>query len=189
MPTESSGSDAHGSDDGRRDTPDAVRPRPRQLAWVWLVWWLLSAGFWLALDDTAALPELIVGSVAALLGATAATLVYAERLVQVRGQVRWGLHAWRPVVQAVRDLGLLAGVLWRTLAHRDRPTGTLRTVRFAPPGDDAEQTGRRVLATVAGSFAPNTVVLDIDEETGRMLVHQLVAQPGDRASVDPMRLG
>jgi hypothetical protein len=143
----------------------------------------------MVLDDTTALAELVDGAVAATIGATGATLVYAQRIVSVRFRARWALALWRPVAQAIADLAVLAGVLMRALARGERTRGSLRTVSFEPGGDAAERAGRRALATAAGSFAPNTIVLDIDEAGGLMLVHQLVSKPGKRASVDPMGLG
>src|SRR5919201_6674933 len=60
-------------------------------------WWIALAALWLALDDTVALPELLTGAAAALLGAIAAEVVHSQKLVRVRLQPSWLRHAWRPV--------------------------------------------------------------------------------------------
>lgn len=141
------------------------------------------------LEDTVALAYLIDGAVAAAIGATGATLVYAERLVAFAPRVGWALRLWRPLAQFGPDLWTLATVLLRALLGGERSPGALRAERFVPTGDVGEASARCALATLAGSFAPNTIVLDVQENDGLILVHQLVPQPGDRASVDPLGLG
>ena len=39
-----------------------------------------------------------------------------------------------------------------------------------------------------GSIAPNTYVIDIDQDYQLILVHQLVPKPGDSKSIDPLEL-
>jgi len=141
------------------------------------------------LEDTVVLVNLIDGAVAAVIGATATTLVYAERLVAFDPQARWALRLWRPLAQFGPDLRLLAITLLRALRGGERAPGALRAVDFVPTGGPGEVDARCALACAVGSFAPNTIVLGTEERHGVILVHQLVPQPGDRASVDPLGLG
>ncbi len=164
-------------------------PSGRAIVICWLAWWLICAGLWMWLEDTVVLANLVDGAVAAAVGATGTTLVYAERLVAFDARARWALGLWRPLVQFGSDMRLLASVLVGALRGGERAPGALRTVRFEPTGSPGEVSARCALATAVGSFAPNTIVLDVEADKQVMLVHQLVPQPRDRASVDPLGLG
>ncbi len=155
----------------------------------WLAWWLACAVLWMWLEDTVALANMVDGAVAAALGASGATLVYAERLVAFAPRARWALRLWRPLAQFAPDLWTLAVVLLRALGGGERSPGALRALPFELVGDPGEVSARCALATVAGSFPPNTIVLGVHEDDELILVHQLVPQPGDRTSVDPLGLG
>lgn len=162
----------------------------RALVVFWVAWWLVCAGVWMVLDDTVAAAELVDGAVAAAVGATGATVVYAERLLVFRVRARWVGGLWRPLAQFGPDLFRLVRVLAQGIAGGERAPGGVRAVRFHLCADEGERNAQIAIASVVGSFAPNTVVLGIDERSGVMLVHQLVATvAGDRTSVDPLGLG
>jgi hypothetical protein len=57
-----------------------------------------------------------------------------------------------------------------------RPTGAFRTVPFPAGGERDVDRGRRAWATLAASFAPNRLVVDVDAERGEALVHDLLPQ-------------
>lgn len=166
-----------------------ARPGVRALVVFWVAWWLVCAGLWMVLDDTVVGAEMVDGAVAAAVGATGATLVYAERLLVFRVRVRWVRGWWRPLAEFVPDLLRLVRVLAWAMAGGERSAGVMRAVRFEVCADEGERNAQVAVASVVGSFAPNTIVLGIDERTGVMLVHQLVASPGDHQSVDPLGLG
>lgn len=164
-------------------------PPGRAIVLCWLIWWLICAGLWMWLEDTLVLANLVDGAVAAAVGATGTTLVYAERLVAFDARARWALGLWRPVVQFGFDMRLLSAVLVRALRGGRRAPGALAAVRFEPTGGPGEVSARCALAAAVGSFAPNTIVLDVEADKEVMLVHQLVPRPGVRTSVDPLGLG
>jgi hypothetical protein len=70
-----------------------------------------------------------------------------------------------------------------------RPDGELVELRFSPGDDDPRATARRVLAGAAGSLAPNTIVVELDERRGVLLAHRLVARGDPRSAADPLELG
>jgi len=86
------------------------------------------------LEDTVVLANLVDGAVAAAVGPTGTTLVYAERLVAFDPRARWALRLWKPLAQFGPDLIMLAAVLVRALRGGDRVPGALRAVRFEPTG-------------------------------------------------------
>jgi multisubunit Na+/H+ antiporter MnhE subunit len=156
----------------------------------WAISWVLLTGLYILLVlDSVDIAELVMGAVAAAFGATAATVVRAQRLVVFRPQLRWAFRLWRLPLQAARDTGVLVAVLWRRLVLRQPVDGSFRAVRFRATGEDPEAAARRAIAKGVGSFAPNTYVLDIDREHELILVHQLVPQPDRPKEIDPLGLG
>ena len=156
----------------------------------WVVSWVLLTGLYLLLVvDSIDMSELVMGAIAAAVGATAATVVRSQRLVSFRPRLRWVLGLWRLPLQAALDAGILVAALWRQLVLRRPVGGTFRAVPFRAGGSDPEAAARRVAAKSVGSFAPNTYVLDVDRERELILVHQLVPKPDQPKSIDPLELG
>jgi multisubunit Na+/H+ antiporter MnhE subunit len=152
-------------------------------------WWIALGALWMVLDDTVALPELLTGAAAALLGAIAAEAVHSQKIVRVRFELRWLRHAWRPLVGLLPDTTRVLRVLLRQLLLRRRPRSGFRTVHFRGGlPDGAYDTTRRALAKTAGSFTPNSYVVGVDTERDLMLVHELDPK-GDPTDLDPLELG
>jgi multisubunit Na+/H+ antiporter MnhE subunit len=146
---------------------------------AWVGWWLVLLGFWLALSNAATAQDLAAGAVAATLGATASVLVRQQRRYVARPRLQWILRLGRPIAQVPGDLVRLVQALVRPTA------GELVEVRFDPGGEDARGAARRLLAIVGGSLAPDTVVIEIDEERGVLVAHRLAGRHGP----DPLELG
>jgi multisubunit Na+/H+ antiporter MnhE subunit len=153
-----------------------------------VVCWVLCAGLWLVLDDTAALPELVDGAVAAAVGASAATLVRARSHVQFAGRGRWMRFCWRPLWRLVADLPELVWALIRAVVRGERDPGRIRTVPFAVQADARARATQVALASIAGSVAPSTVIVAVDEERGQLIFHELTPRQ-DRERADPLELG
>jgi hypothetical protein len=151
---------------------------------AWIGWWAASAGVYLVLVDSMSLPELVTGSVIAIIGASGATLLRSQRRAVMRPERAWLVRLWRPVVRYPVDLVTLT----RALARRRPVKGRLYALAFAPGPDDARAAARRVLGPTAGSFAPNTFVVGFDPVRGLLLVHQLVPSDDPIADADPLRL-
>ncbi|MGN6175464.1 MAG: Na+/H+ antiporter subunit E [Streptosporangiaceae bacterium] len=143
-------------------------------AGAWLVWWVLLMSFWVILDDSIALDELLAGAGAAALAATLAELVGHQAATRFRMRAGWVVPALGLPGQVVRDTVIVFAALWRRLAHGEQPPSGFREIpaRF---GDDSDEgVTRRVLLVGGRSVAPNTFVLGIDRERNVMVVHQLV---------------
>ena len=152
------------------------RPEARLARWAggWLVWWVLLMSFWVILDDSIALDELLAGAGAAALAATLAELVGHHAATRFRMRAGWVVPALGLPGQVVRDTVIVFAALWRRLAHGEQPPSAFREIptRF---GDDSDEgVTRRVLLVGGRSVAPNTFVLGIDKERDVMVVHQLV---------------
>ncbi|MGI8712409.1 MAG: hypothetical protein ACR2NR_04355 [Solirubrobacteraceae bacterium] len=142
----------------------------------------------MVLDDTTALPELVDGAVAATIGASAATLALARTRVRFARRAVWRRRWWVCLARYFADLPGLVRVLARALMGDDRDPGGLRQVQFAIEDQPDVRAAQIGLASVAGSFAPNTIVVAVDEVDQVLIVHELVAS-SSRSGADPLELG
>jgi hypothetical protein len=129
----------------------------------------LLFGLWALLVATGDWLELLAGGCATTLAATAQAVA--------------GRRSGRGALVGPRELSRAARVPWQTLVElgvvlaslrSGRPHGAFRTIDVPARGHGAPRTGHRALATVAGTLPPNTIVVDLDPETGEALVHDLV---------------
>ena len=148
---------------------------------VWLTWWVLLAALYVLIDDSVLLPELVVGALAAAIGATGATLVHRERQVLLKGDVRWLRSLWRPLAGLVGDLWPLL----RALPRRGG-TGGMVEIPFDATTDGPRDTARRALTEALGTLAPNTIVVRIDTDRGVVIAHQLVSTDDPAAGATPV---
>lgn len=123
-------------------------------------WWALLLGLWLALANKATASEFTAGAIAAAIGAVAAVSVRREAVPPPLRRIA------RPVAAVPRDLWRLGRALAPALRGHP-PAGTLETAPLA---------GREALASALGSIAPNSIVVAVDEEHRRVLVHRLVPE-------------
>jgi hypothetical protein len=155
---------------------------------VWFIWWVACAALWMVLDDTAAAPELVDGAVAASIGATAATAAMLRNPGTFTWHRVWARWWWRPLVQFIADLPGLAFALGTALRGGERDPGALREIPFRVERDAAARESQIALASIAGSFAANSVVVAVDESAGVLLIHELRVSAG-RGGADPLELG
>jgi hypothetical protein len=137
---------------------------------AWLLWFVALFAMWLLFVGAIQGVELIAGICAAVVGTVAVAVVRSQGLLGVRVEWRLLRRVWRPVLQVVPDFGLVMTALVR------RRRGSFRTLDFPVGGERAVDAGRRALAVVAPSLAPNRLVVDVDAETGEAIVHDLVPQ-------------
>jgi hypothetical protein len=100
----------------------------------------------------------------------------------------WLRKAWRPIAKVPTDI---AAVSWTALAQlisRKPSQGEFRTVEFRGDESNRIETGRQALAESMGSFAPNTIIVGVDEESQSILGHQLRRTGGPEA-IDVLELG
>jgi multisubunit Na+/H+ antiporter MnhE subunit len=142
------------------------------------VWAIVLFLLWLVLVGTVTSLELYAGAVAAAIGAVAVELVRSRGLLRFRIELRWLADVWRPLVQVVPDFGLVVLALVRTIARRELPSDAYVALDLDGAGGRVRSAGWRAVAGVAGSVAPNTVVVDVDGRRGSMLVHKLVPERG-----------
>jgi hypothetical protein len=154
--------------------------RTRHRIAVWLGWFVVLSLVWLALVATLNWQEELVGVLAAAIGATAAEAVQAQGLVQGRLKLRWLVGLWRLPWDVLVETWQVFAVLSRQLAGGPRIAGRFYCVFFPHTGDHPEDETRRALYKLEASIAPNSYVVGYDEETGAMLLHELVSGQPER---------
>jgi hypothetical protein len=142
------------------------------------VWWVLLMSFWVVLDDSIAVDELLAGAGAAALAATLAEFASYQSGLRLRLRSEWVAPALRLPGQILRDTWTVFAALWRLLAHGEQPPSAFAGEPVRYGGQSAEATTRRFLLIGGRSVAPNSFVLGLDAESGLMVVHQLVARAG-----------
>jgi hypothetical protein len=146
---------------------------------VLVAWWGLLGGLWMLLVDTVSTAEVLSAAAAALAGAFVTWLMFDRGEARVRPAASLPIALVRQLARVPADLWLLALALWRALGGRRRP-GRFHELALQLPVSEGGD-GRRAAIELIGSFAPNTIVLGVDEQ--RVIVHQLLARHEERESV------
>jgi multisubunit Na+/H+ antiporter MnhE subunit len=152
-----------------------ARPNGKELLPAVLMW-LALVGLWMLLAGSMVLSELVAGAAAAAIGAFAFEVVRRRGEVRFRPRARWLLRAWRLPVRVFSDAWKVSWALLVGLVRRRPVRGRFKVVPFRTGGTDPRSSARRTLVTVAASLSANAYVVDLDEENGTLLVHELVPQ-------------
>lgn len=140
---------------------------------VWIGWWLALFWLWLLLVGEWNRQEWVAAAAAATVAATVAE--FARARTDFAAVLPWRALGDVPhvLLMVVVDFGIVVGALLASLARREVARGEFRSRRLSRPAD-AEGVGPRAWAALAASYSPNAYVLEIDPETRRVLLHDLV---------------
>lgn len=172
-----------GQHGGRVTGPLAGEPRRRRPASAtryrrvatWLAWWVLLMSLWVAVDDSLASDELLVGAGLAAVAALLAEVVCDQAEVRLRVKAAWLVRALNLPGQVVQQtLMVFAALAAGLFTKAPLPRGRFRELPVRYGDDTPLGVTRRVLLTGARSLAPNEFVLGIDPERDVMITHQLV---------------
>ncbi|MEA2482299.1 MAG: hypothetical protein QOC55_246 [Thermoleophilaceae bacterium] len=154
---------------------------------IWLAAWLVCAAFWMVLTDSVRLSELLAGAAVAALGATAFEVVRRQRVTRQAVLPRLSLRAWRVLPRVLPDVARLTRAAFAQLVQREPVRGRVVAMPLGYAGDSPAARSHRAVAVGFGSVAPNTIMIGVDEESGLLVVHQLVPtrKPSD---LDPLGL-
>lgn len=128
--------------------------------------WLLFVGQWSWLIGA-------WGAGLALIAAFGGEVVAGQGLLSVRWRPGWVRELGPAALGVVVDFLIVTRALAVAVAGGRRRLGVFREDRSAT-GSGELPTGRRAWVELVATWSPNCYVLDIDPETGRRLVHDLV---------------
>ena len=146
---------------------------------TFVAWWVVLMAFWVWVDDSLSLPELLAGAGAATVSAMAAELVQSVTRTRFRPRVEWFSPVVRLPQKVIFDTAVVMGALWRRVVNGEVPPSRFREVALGKaqgPGG----VSRRAIVTALWSFAPNVFALGIDRRRGTITVHELVPEEGER---------
>jgi multisubunit Na+/H+ antiporter MnhE subunit len=156
---------------------------------VALIGFGLGAAFYLLLVDTPGEVELFVMVGVGILASGAFVLSREQGFAEATIRPAWLRRSWRIAVSVPVHIALLCSEAMAQLVRAERARGVFRAVPFdAGSRDVSRDAGRRALAEVLGSLAPNTIVIGVDPDRDLLLVHQLHRQ-GGREQLDVLGLG
>lgn len=147
----------------------------------WLAWSMFLMAFWVVLDYSFSLAELLVGAGVAALSAFLVELVLYQAASEFRIRIKWLLHTFRLPRQVLRDTVTVLVVLWRRLISGQQPASGFVEIPTAWGEESALGKTRRALLVAATSVAPNTLALGIDPEREVLVAHQLVVEQPPKA--------
>ncbi len=146
---------------------------------AWIAWWIAFFFLWLLLAGEWNRVELLAAAVGACAGAFAAEGIRKLTGVSLRVPLRNLAIVWTVPPMILVDFGIVVGALVRSAVRGETVRGRF-VVRDLPP--DAGVAARAWRSYVA-MFSPNAYVVDVDEEQGTVLLHDLVPF---RKSEEPM---
>jgi multisubunit Na+/H+ antiporter MnhE subunit len=136
------------------------------------IWWVLLFAAWCALVGEWSTSDLVWGGVAALVAALAGVFVTSSNLV--RGSSLGAAVRIAPAVAVavIADFGIIVGVLASSvLSGRRDTTGVFQ--RRPVDRRDARSAARRTWLTLASTYSPNAYVIEFDDDSRTVLLHEL----------------
>jgi hypothetical protein len=153
-----------------------------QHARAWLVafvvlWfgWILLAGEW-------NVDQWIAATGAATVAATVVEIARSRSGVSARVPFAWVRRGHSAFLQVFVDFGIVLWVLARSALRREAVSGSFYAHESDMTGDGAAAVGVRAWRTLLADYSPNAYVVDVNHETGLVLLHELVPR---RSSEEP----
>jgi multisubunit Na+/H+ antiporter MnhE subunit len=147
-------------------------PRVARLALMSIPEALILWGLWMAFVSNAHRSEMIAGVAAALIAAVADGVVKSRRLVEFFPRFSWlALILLEPWYALEGTWEIFVALAEHMLGKPSK--AELKSVPFDPGGDDDVSQARRAIAATYFTIPPNFIVLGIDRDRARILVHQV----------------
>jgi multisubunit Na+/H+ antiporter MnhE subunit len=143
----------------------------------WAANFVILLGAWFLFVGKIDRAELIAGTAGAAIGATAAQLVWSQRVAAFRGHAAWVLEMWRLPKYMITGSWEIFEVLFLQLFGGRRAESLLLAVPYQATGDDAASAALRALAVIYTTSTPNFVVVGVDRKRGHLVFHQLKRSP------------
>jgi hypothetical protein len=136
---------------------------------TWALFWVVLFPFWLLYEGEWDRSEVIAGSLAAAIGATAATAAVEIALLRHRVELRVLARALKVPWAVVLEFAMITAFLVR----HPRGSGQFQRYDFPAGANDPTGRARRAFTSLLAAFSPNSYILDIDRQSGEVLAHTL----------------
>lgn len=141
---------------------------------AWVAWWFALFWLWLVLVGQWNREQLIAAAIAAAIAATLAEFARVRTGFKARIPARALRDVPQVLLMVFVDFGIVSWALLRNIVRREVVRGQFVS-RELSRSRDARGVGPQAWTTLAASYSPNAYVLDIDPETRRVLLHDLVS--------------
>jgi hypothetical protein len=140
----------------------------------WVAWWLACFWLWFPLVGEWNRQELVAAAIAATIAASLAE--YAR--IRTGFSAHVPLRALADLPQALGmvfvDFGIVTWALISSVARRHVVRGRLVSREIEGGAAAAHGVGPRAWTALVASYSPNAYMIDVDPETGTVLLHDLV---------------
>ncbi len=144
---------------------------------AWLVQFVIAFALWFLYVGKIEPDEALFGVAGAAIAAFAGQIVFEKHIAPLRAQWRAVAQAWRLPKELLVGTWQILAALARQIFLRKPAESLFFAVPFDPGGDDDESAFRRALAIALTCATPNSVVIGIDREHQRLVLHQLWKSP------------
>jgi len=138
----------------------------------WAGWWIALFWLWLLLVGQWNANELVAAAAAATIAASLAELARMRTGFTARIPLRALADLPQVLGMVVLDFGIVVWALLASVARREVVRGAFRE-RELSRREDAKGVGARAWVALSASYSPNAYVIDVDPESGQVLLHDL----------------
>ncbi len=140
---------------------------------------------WIIFVGTFSLHELLIGVLGALLATAGLSIINRYYPARFYPRLTELLSLWRLPGYLISDTWKILALRAKDLRDVQTANSLFRVVPFqAGEKEDPRATARRVLAVIYTTITPNTVVLGVNTNDQKLLLHQLVRSPVSRMTKD-----
>jgi hypothetical protein len=144
---------------------------------AWVAWWLALFWLWMLLVGEWNRVEWVAAAVAAAIGATLGEFARTRTGFAARLPSDALLDLPQALGMVVVDFGILVRALVVSVARRRVVRGRFVSRELEGGRSAARGVGPRAWTALAASYSPNAYVIDIEPESGTVLLHDLVPNP------------
>ena len=141
---------------------------------AWASWWIALFWLWLLLVGEWNREQLVAAALAAAIAAGAAELARSRTGSGVRFPLSLVTDVPQALAMVVADFGIVVWALVASVARRRIVRGEFVSRELDRGSWVARGAGSRAWTVLVASFSPNAYVVDVDPETRRVLLHDLI---------------
>jgi hypothetical protein len=148
---------------------------------AWTAWWIPLFWLWFVLVGEWNRQEIVAAAISATIAATLAEFARARTGFRARVPLRGIADLPQALGMVVVDFGILTWALVASIARRRVVRGRLVAREVEGGAGGIRGVGPRAWTLLLACYSPNAYPIDVDPETGTVLLHDLVPhRPSER---------